>query len=199
MSQFLNCQTVGVISAAQKFVIPALQMDGDPLVKPDGSAILAVVKDSLLVNKVYPFHYDYHDFLIRYFVEARQRPVDALQAYIKGDLDQEIGVADGTAKKYYPTVNAFIEDLERVWRLLSYNFFKRVQAPPIIVVSRRAFGFDLRENQRKGVYYTKAYQDLRWIAGHIKSEDELRGALQDIDLTLGFRKLRKELEINNHR
>ena len=41
----------------------------------------------------------------------------------------------------------FVEDLEWLWRQLSMAVFKRIQAPPVIVLSKRAFGFDLRESQ----------------------------------------------------
>ena len=37
---------------------------------------------------------------------------------------------------------------------------KRIQAPPILAVSRRAFGFDHRESQN-GPYYTKKYKALK--------------------------------------
>ena len=42
----------------------------------------------------------------------------------------------------------------------NYVNFKRIQAPPILAVSKRAFGFDLRESQN-GVHYTREYQRLK--------------------------------------
>ena len=37
---------------------------------------------------------------------------------------------------------------------------KRIQAPPILAVSRRAYGFDHREAQN-GAYYTRRYRELK--------------------------------------
>ena len=37
---------------------------------------------------------------------------------------------------------------------------KRIQAPPILAISRRAYGFDHRESQN-GPYYTQAYKQLK--------------------------------------
>ena len=40
------------------------------------------------------------------------------------------------------------------------SYFKRIQAPPIIVVSKRAFGFDLRESQLPD-YTPNVYHERR--------------------------------------
>ena len=37
---------------------------------------------------------------------------------------------------------------------------KRIQAPPVLAVSRRAYGFDHREAQN-GAYYTRHYRELK--------------------------------------
>ena len=37
---------------------------------------------------------------------------------------------------------------------------KRIQAPPILAISRRAYGFDHRESQN-GPYYTRTYKELK--------------------------------------
>jgi NAD+ synthase (glutamine-hydrolysing) len=43
---------------------------------------------------------------------------------------------------------------------LKGSFFKRVQAPPIVAVSKRAFGFDLREAQISA-RFTRGYSVLK--------------------------------------
>ena len=54
-----------------------------------------------------------------------------------------------------------IYDLERWWNLFTgMAVAKRIQAPPILAVSRRAYGFDHREAQN-GPYYTLKYQQLK--------------------------------------
>ena len=40
------------------------------------------------------------------------------------------------------------------------SYFKRIQAPPIIILSKRAFGFDLRETQWP-LYTPRKYLDLK--------------------------------------
>jgi NAD+ synthase (glutamine-hydrolysing) len=55
---------------------------------------------------------------------------------------------------------AFVSEIERLWKLYKINYFKRVQAPPIIAVSKRAFGFDLREAQN-GIHFTRRFQALK--------------------------------------
>jgi NAD+ synthase (glutamine-hydrolysing) len=66
----------------------------------------------------------------------------------------------GTPKKviggYFASTEEFLKDLEQVYTRLTTSFFKRIQAPPIITVSKRAFGFDLREFQTP-VHFTRNY------------------------------------------
>jgi NAD+ synthase (glutamine-hydrolysing) len=61
---------------------------------------------------------------------------------------------------FFPDAAAFVADLELVWRRFKGSFFKRVQAPPIVAVSKRAFGFDLREAQI-GPRFTRGYSVLK--------------------------------------
>ena len=42
---------------------------------------------------------------------------------------------------------AFLDDLEWVLNLWNRSYFKRVQMPPNIIVSKGAFGYDYREAQ----------------------------------------------------
>ncbi len=104
-----------------------------------------------------PIKYPYHDKLLRAFIEFRRDPEFILQHYIAGTLETQIQVQPGLIAHYFPTSADFTADLERMWKLYKNNYFKRIQAPPIIAVSRRAFGFDLREAQN-GVYFTRGYQ-----------------------------------------
>lgn len=110
-----------------------------------------------------PLIYPYHDFLFRSFVERWQKatPQDILEWYANGTLEEEIGCAPGFIRKHFPTPQDFIADLERWWNQFSgLAVAKRIQAPPILAVSRRAFGFDHRESQN-GPYYTKKYKALK--------------------------------------
>lgn len=110
-----------------------------------------------------PIKYPYHDFLFRSFVESWQKvtPEDILVWYSENTLEEHLGCEKGLVAKYFPTAKEFIADLERWWNLFTgMAVAKRIQAPPILAVSRRAYGFDHRESQN-GAYYTRAYRQLK--------------------------------------
>ncbi|AEG60809.1 NAD(+) synthase [Desulforamulus ruminis] len=110
-----------------------------------------------------PLVYPYHDYLFRSFVQwwNKATPEDILVWYKEGSLEEKLGCTPGLVKKHFPTAAAFIADLERWWRLYNgIGVAKRIQSPPILAVSRRAFGFDHREAQN-GVYFTRKYLELK--------------------------------------
>ena len=109
-----------------------------------------------------PFQFEYHDRLLYQIVELRRDPEAILADFAAGRLEQVLGLAAGktVVGTFFPDAAAFIADLELVWRRFKGSFFKRVQAPPIVAVSKRAFGFDLREAQI-GARFTRAYRALK--------------------------------------
>ena len=109
-----------------------------------------------------PFVYPYHDALLRAWVERWERPSpeEILEWYCSETLAKQIGY-EGQIAALFKTSAAFIADLERCWNLYQgLAVAKRIQAPPVLVVSRRAFGFDHREAQL-GPRYTPRYMELR--------------------------------------
>ncbi|HOV80079.1 MAG TPA: NAD(+) synthase [Bacillota bacterium] len=110
-----------------------------------------------------PIIYPYHDYLFRAFMEHwnRATPEDVLTWYAEGSLEKKIGCRPGLVNEIFPGPREFIEDLERWWRLYTgMAVAKRIQAPPALAVSRRAYGFDHREAQN-GTYYTAGYLKLK--------------------------------------
>ena len=110
-----------------------------------------------------PIKYDYHDYLFKALMESWNRilPEDILQMYIDGVLEEKIGCEKGIIKKYFKSDLEFVEDLEKWWRqYMGMAISKRIQAPPILAISRRAFGFGNRESQNR-VYYTSKYLRLK--------------------------------------
>jgi NAD+ synthase (glutamine-hydrolysing) len=109
-------------------------------------------KQDVTIGKGDPILYPYHDKLVRAFVEFRKDPSDILEWYDSNRIEEEMKLENGLIKKYFKSRLEFKNDLEEKWRLYKLSYFKRIQAPPIIAVSRRAFGYDLRESQN-GAYF----------------------------------------------
>jgi NAD+ synthase (glutamine-hydrolysing) len=109
-----------------------------------------------------PLHYPYHDRLFRSWVESwhRTTPEEILEWYLGNELEDKIGYS-GKLDEIFPAVDDFISDLERWWNhYQGMGIAKRIQAPPVLAVKRRAFGFDHRESQL-GPRYTRRYQELK--------------------------------------
>ena len=109
-----------------------------------------------------PFQFEYHDRLLYQLVELRRDPEDILADFAAGRLESVLGLPPGRpiVGTFFPDAAAFVADLELVWRRFKQSFFKRVQAPPIVAVSKRAFGYDLREAQI-GPRLTRGYRRLK--------------------------------------
>ena len=110
-----------------------------------------------------PFHYPYHDALFRSWVEdwERKSPEEILESRMEGSLESMLKVSAEVLDGLFETRIEFVDDLERWWR--AYNgmgLAKRIQAPPILAISRRAFGFDHRESQTR-VLFTERYLKLK--------------------------------------
>jgi NAD+ synthase (glutamine-hydrolysing) len=109
-----------------------------------------------------PLHYPYHDALFASWVEQwdRAAPVDILRWHREGRLAAELGIEEEPVE-LFSSPAAFVEDLERWWsRFQGLGLAKRIQAPPVLGVKRRAFGFDYREAQL-GVFFGRAYRRLK--------------------------------------
>ena len=112
-----------------------------------------------------PLQYEYHDCLFRAFVEGtphtrphqRLTPEDILCAYENGTLEHLLGLPNPVSH-YFTSTEQFINDLERWWK--SFNGLavaKRIQSPPLFLISKRAFGADLSESQLKP-YISRGYE-----------------------------------------
>lgn len=121
-----------------------------------------------------PFFFEYHDRLMYQFLEMRKDPVDILASYQDGKLEEllnswtyDVGAEYALQKPiigpdgYFPTVEAWIADIERIWKAFrgpSTNKGKYV--PTIISISRRALGYDLRRSE-VGSYFLKKYEEKK--------------------------------------
>ena len=153
LARFLNGQIFG------REVIPGNLISGETV----PSAELSEAQD-VTRGLGDPIKYGYHDAMLRQIIEYRKDPADFLHWFVNGILLEEIGWNDREKfRAWFPDVNTWIEDLEWIARQVRVNLFKRVQAPPIIVLSKRAFGFDLRESQLPA-YETRRYGELKALA-----------------------------------
>jgi len=117
-------------------------------------------------NKGDPLIYPYHDRLFAAWVERWQRvtPEEILEWCLAGTLEKEI-CYEGNIKELFKNNKEFIADLERWWnQYCGLGIAKRIQAPPILAVTRRAFGFDHREAQMS-VWYSARYRQLKAHSG----------------------------------
>jgi NAD+ synthase (glutamine-hydrolysing) len=111
-----------------------------------------------------PLFYPYHDGLFFAWVQRwnRATPEEILEWYAAGTLTEELKLPESLdLKKLFPTAADFVADVERWWNLYNgIGVAKRVQAPPVLAVSSRSFGFDHRESLGPPVY-TQRYGELK--------------------------------------
>lgn len=112
-----------------------------------------------------PIIYWYHDNLFKAWIERWDRvtPTEIMEHYIACDLFKFLGInkPEEQLRLLFPTPDAFVADLERWWNLFKgMAIAKRVQAPPVLALSRRSFGFDYRETLNC-VYYSQKYLNLK--------------------------------------
>jgi len=110
-----------------------------------------------------PLVYPYHDYLFSAFVEQGDRttPEEILTWYLADCLEEKIGCREGLVRELFPGPREFIADLERWWRLYrGMGVAKRIQAPPVLAVSKRAYGLALGEVQNP-VHFTAGYRLLK--------------------------------------
>ena len=155
----------------EREVIPANLYDGTTVPSAELSGAQDVTK-----GLGDPIRYGYHDAILRQMIEYRHHLIEFFEWMLEGTFFERIGW-DGSHGSLDDFVGAeeWVEDLEWIDRQLRVNYFKRIQAPPIIVVSKRAFGFDLRESQGSE-YRPRRYAALRAEVGRIDFEAALRRA-----------------------
>lgn len=150
LAQFFNQQIYG------REVIPANLLDGT--IVP--SAELSEAQD-VTRGLGDPIKYGYHDAILRQLLEYRRHIGDLIEWQLQGCLCARLEWGDEEQlRHYFASAQAWIEDLEWIDAQVRTSVFKRIQAPPIIVLSERAFGFDLRESQLPA-YQPRAYAALR--------------------------------------
>lgn len=122
----------------------------DPVLLPDeGFSFVLPPTAELRPDQVDPMKWGYHDALVRVMTEYRRvAPEEVLEWYLEGSLWERLDIPEDLARSYGLHVpQVFVKDLEWFTTLFFRGVFKRIQAPPVLVMSRSAFGYDFRESQ----------------------------------------------------
>lgn len=97
-----------------------------------------------------PFFYPIDDEIVRAIVEFRKNISEIMALYDNDSIDNVFKLPKGTVKEHFPKREDFYADLKKKWTMYQCSIFKHASMVPIPVVSRRAFGFDLREAMPQG-------------------------------------------------
>jgi NAD+ synthase (glutamine-hydrolysing) len=112
-----------------------------------------------------PIVYWYHDRLFKSWIQDwdRKSPEEILEWYLNNELNSKLNLPDDVYE-LFPTAEEFINDLEKWWKQFKgIGVVKRVQSPPVLVISKRSFGYDYRESLNCCMFTTR-YKELKEIA-----------------------------------
>jgi NAD+ synthase (glutamine-hydrolysing) len=102
-----------------------------------------------LKNKqIDPMKFGYHDRIIERMLDYSKVDVtDIMQWYVNKTLEENLGISKELIQRWnIDNPIEFVKDIEWFNTAVQKNVFKRIQSPPIIVTSKTAFGYDLRES-----------------------------------------------------
>lgn len=107
-----------------------------------------------------PFNYEFVDKVLYQLIEERKDLDYILELFLDWKLEEKLKFDKKIVPEIFASNTEFIANIEKIYKLFKINFFKRVQSPPIISLSKRAFWTDLRESQN-WLYFTRKYRKLR--------------------------------------
>ena len=98
-------------------------------------------------NQYDPFDYAVVSPIVGELVEERISPADLVTLFEHRELDRTRFLPDAKGRTVYDkhTAASFRKVVDDAYLRLRRSVYKRLQGPPIVTVSERAFGFDLRE------------------------------------------------------
>jgi NAD+ synthase (glutamine-hydrolysing) len=110
-------------------------------------AFLIKPSAELAAGQVDPFDYYVVAPVVGELVERRRSPADLIRLFERRGLDSTRFVPDPAGLTVYDklTTATFTEVVYDAFHRLRRSVYKRLQGPPIVAVTERAFGFDLRE------------------------------------------------------
>ncbi len=101
----------------------------------------------LAANQFDPFDYSVMAPVVTELAERRRGPSELIVLFEQRSLDPVRFAADAEGRTVYDkhTVETFSAVVHEASQRMRRSVYKRLQGPPILAVSERAFGFDLRE------------------------------------------------------
>lgn len=140
MAEYLNHKIFG------KEVIPA-ELIPDKLFRFKGSQVQPSAE--LETNQVDPMKFGYHCALIEAMTDYKKKtPEDIMQWYLDGTMEKNLGISTELMERWnVDKPKEFVKDLEWFAKSVNNAVYKRVQTPPIIILSKSAYGYDIRESQ----------------------------------------------------
>jgi len=129
----------------EREVIPALLIpDALFRFRPDQIAPTAELKD----NQIDPMKFGYHCALLEAMTDYKKKsPEDVMRWFLDGTLHLHLGIEHELMVRWgVHRAEEFLTDLDWFSRSIRNAVFKRVQSPPIIVTSKSAYGYDIRES-----------------------------------------------------
>lgn len=113
-------------------------------------------------GQIDPMKFGYHDALLEAMTDFKKKSTeDIMQWYIEGTLERNLNISAELIKRWgIDEPRIFVKDLEWFAGCIDKSVYKRVQAPPIIILSKSAYGYDIRESQLP-LRFTAKHQELK--------------------------------------
>lgn len=139
MAQFINTEVF------KRRVIPD-RLFPDALFRYESGKVMP--SPELKKDQVNPMRFGYHCALLNVLTDyLRVSPEDILEWYLNATLHSKLNVSVELMRRWQmDDSSTFVSDLEWFVSSMQKNIFKRIQSPPIIITSRSAFGYDIRES-----------------------------------------------------
>ncbi len=143
LARYINTEVFGKEVIPETLILDALFWFRDDQIRPSAE---------LKADQVDPMKFGYHCALLEALLDYRKHAAeDILRWYLQGALEEKLGISTALIKRWgIDDPAAFIDDLEWFVASIERNVFKRVQAPPNVVTSKTAYGYDLRESIMPG-------------------------------------------------
>lgn len=110
-------------------------------------------------NQKDPMKWGYHDALISTFTDYKKVNFETIcDWYLNKTICKNLHISEELFRRYELHIpKVFIDDIEWIVTSMNKAIFKRIQSPPIIVLSKGAYGYDIRESQQQ-TYFSESYK-----------------------------------------